>query len=302
MLKWILWFLIKTVGLIPFRIRSNFGAAVGYLFALFPTRDRTIAEMQIKCFLKPANPRKIVREVYSNMGRTFFECLDIKELLKNPDKYIHFPAWPDTEKLLSENRGLVALSAHIGNWDAMGVYFADKQVPLLAVAKQMRNPNIHFILEKLRNSFGFRTLWRASKRGVREILNALEAGQAVAVLIDQDTRVESIAVPFFKVDVSTPSTIIELGKKADALFASVFVVRNADNKFEILFRQIPADLPVPEILKLYNQHLEELIRVYPSQWAWVHKRWRTLPSGIRLGGVEYLSFLKEIEKNAGIPS
>ena len=292
-MKRILWSLVFLFGKIPFRLRSKLGAALGYLASLIPSRDHKIALLQIRYFLSPKDPLKVLRQTYAHFGSTFFECLNLAPMIRHPENFIDFPAWPEAQRLLNQKRGIVALTAHLGNWDAMGAYFANKEVPLLAIAKQARNPAVHHVLEKLRNSFGFKTLWRANKKGIATILESLRAGQVVAAVIDQDTRVTSIPIPFFGINASTPSTIIEIGKKSDSLFVTAFVVKSKSGRFEIRVQEIDNKLSTEEILTEYNKRLEFTIREYPGQWAWFHKRWRTLPTGERLGGKKYKSFLEE---------
>lgn len=290
--KWLLWFLVWVIGRIPFSIRTKLGHLLGWIFSFIPSRDREIALLQIKVFLSPQKPLKVLRGVYAHFGSTILECLNLSPMIKKPDDFIDFPSWSLAQDLLNRKRGIIALSAHLGNWDAMGAFFANKNVPLLAIAKQARNPATHFVLEKLRKSFGFNTLWRANKKGIAEILKCLNAGQVVAAVIDQDTRVSSIPIQFFNTPASTPYTIIEIGKKVNALFVTAFVVKTDAGRFDIRIKEIPSDLSTEEILIEYNKQLESIIREYPEQWAWIHKRWRTLTSTERLGGKQYLEYLK----------
>lgn len=299
MVKRILWCLICIFGMIPFVVRSNFGGLVGFLAGLIPSRDRQVALLQIKYFLSPSEPLRVLRQTYSHFGRIFFECLNLAPMIKRPDDFIDFPGWPEAEKLLAKKRGIIALTAHLGNWDAMGAYFAHKNVPLLAIAKQARNPAVHYVLEKLRASFGFQTLWRANKKGIATILECLEKGYVVAAVIDQDTRVSSVPVSFFGHSAYTPSTIIEIAKKSNALIVTALVVRTNSGRYEIKVEEIDADLSTHQILSEYNKRLEATIRSYPGQWAWFHKRWRTLPSGERMGGKKYKAFLQEALSNQG---
>jgi KDO2-lipid IV(A) lauroyltransferase len=292
--RFFLWTFIKLFGALPFRLRSSFGRLLGKIVFALPSRDKQIAALQIRCFLKLESSKTILQEVYANLGATLFECLNLEPLIKNPDQFIEFKSWPEAQRLLAQKRGIVALTAHIGNWDAMGAFFANKNIPLTAIAKQARNRAVQSVLEELRASFGFKTIWRANKRGVLEILDLLKTGEVIAALIDQDTRVSSVAVPFFGQPANTPSTIVEIGKKAEALFVTAFVVRNKNGKFEIYVEEISNSLATQEILNEYNCRLEKIIQEYPSQWAWIHKRWRTTPENHRLGSREYKEYLESL--------
>lgn len=294
-MKWLLWSLVWLVGRLPFSLRGKLGSALGYLFSFVPTRDFRIGRLQLEKFLGTSESERILRRAYAHFGRTFLECLNVEPLIRNADSLIEFPDWPEAKRLLDQKKGIVALTAHLGNWDVLGAFFAHQKVPVIAVAKQARNPAVQFTLEKLRNSFGFQTLWRANKKGVLEIIESLKNAKVIAALIDQDTRVSSVPIPFFGVPASTPYTLIEVGKECDALFATAFVARQPNGRFQVRVKEIDSTLSKEDILTEYNKRLEAAVREFPEQWAWIHKRWRTTPQGERLRGSAYLNYLQALE-------
>ncbi len=286
--------LFRALGVIPFQIRSSVGAFIGYTIALFPSKALKIAELQIAKFLNHKNPRSLARQSFAQAGRTSFECVDLRAIIKDPGKFITISNPPELERILSKKKGIVALTAHVSNFDAMGAYFAANNLKLMAVAKQLRNPSLQVMLELLRSSFGFKTIWRASRSGIKRILEALDQGWTVAALIDHDTNVSSLQVPFFNIPANTPIALVELAKKSDSLVVSAFVTRKSAYKFEIHVEEIPNSMNVEEILTEYNLRLEAIIRRYPEQWSWTHKRWRTVENE-RLSGKEYLNYLENLQ-------
>jgi KDO2-lipid IV(A) lauroyltransferase len=144
----------------------------------------------------------------------------------------------------------------------------------------------------MREAYGIDTIWRADKSGIKRIINCFKERRVMAALIDQDTRVDSVFVPFFGTPAKTPSALVDLGKRFNARFVSAFIIRTSGTQFEIHTAELDASQNPEEILAEYHQNLERLIRDYPDQWVWIHKRWRSGPSGTTLGTKEYLKTLE----------
>ncbi len=285
--------LFKILGFIPISLRTKLGYKIGYLIAMLPSSAIRITILQIRHFLNPKNPLQVARQCFAQAGSTSFECFDLSTMIKNPENYFSVRNPEELERILVQKKGIVALTAHFGNFDSMGAYFATKKIKLMAVAKQLRNPALQIALERLRNSYGYTTVWRADKSGLKRILQALKDGWVVASLVDHDTRVSSSMIPFFGLSASTPKTLVEIAKKQEALIVSAFVVRKETTKFEIVVEEIPSQLTADEILTIFNARLEQVVKLHPEQWSWMHKRWRSV-GGKRLGGKEYYKYLQNL--------
>jgi KDO2-lipid IV(A) lauroyltransferase len=145
----------------------------------------------------------------------------------------------------------------------------------------------------MREAYGVDTIWRSDKSGVKRIVACFKERRVMAALIDQDTRVDSVFVPFFGTPAKTPATLIALGKRYNVRFVTAFIVRTKGTNFEIHTRELDDTQSVEGILTQYHHHLEEIVRAHPEQWVWFHKRWRSLPSGSTLSTKEYLAMLRE---------
>ena len=76
-------------------------------------------------------------------------------------------------------------------------------------------------------------------------------------------------------------------------YVSAFLFRTGWFRYTMFVEEIPSSSSEYEILHSYNQRLEALIRRYPDQWVWFHKRWRSLPDGTTLSSREYEDTLRE---------
>jgi KDO2-lipid IV(A) lauroyltransferase len=91
-------------------------------------------------------------------------------------------------------------------------------------------------------------------------------------------------------------TIVTLAKRYNARISTAFLFRRRPGDYLVYFEPIDDHLSVEQILQTYNQRLEQLIRLYPEQWVWFHKRWRT-QGGKRLSSSQYMAFLEQVIKD-----
>lgn len=284
--------LIKTVGLIPISVRSAVGGLVGNVIGRLPLREARIATLQLQAFLPEASPSKVVPKIFENVGRSMMESLNLQPLLKPPFTRISCPQWDTITRWTSEDRPIIALTAHTGNWDLLAAYTIARGIPLATVGKEARNPNVQVALRAMREAYGIDTIWRSDRSGIKRIVGCFKERRVMAALIDQDTRVDSVFVPFFDTPAKTPSALVDLGKRFNARFVSAFIIRTGGTNFEIHAEELDGSKSTEEILREYHRNLERLIRERPDQWVWIHKRWRTEPSGTTLGTKDYLKKLE----------
>ncbi|RIL09401.1 MAG: hypothetical protein DCC75_06615 [Proteobacteria bacterium] len=288
--------LIECAGRLPLELRISLGRCLGFIFSLIPTRDRKICELQLERFAKAMGGRALTSSVYQSVGQTLMESINLAPILKRLDTRVACPDWEQlAPKVSSRKSGILALSAHTGNWELLAAYFAAKGHKLTVIGRQARNLRFQEILAKLRARNGLKTVWRNDASGTKEIIRALKSKGIVAALSDQDTYVASKFVPFFGAPARTPSAMVDLAKKLECMIVAAFIFRTTRNSYEIRLHDIPAELPPEEILRTYNSLLEEYIRKFPDQWVWFHKRWRSLSEEQRLSSREYVRYLQGLQ-------
>lgn len=285
---------IKILGLLPLPLRQLLGHSFGNLFYLIPTRDRAIARLQVSKFLKSRKAWSIVRRVYANAGRTALESLNLKPLIESHPEILHDPAWEIADNALKAGRGLIALTAHIGNWDLFAAISVVRGLPVVVVGRQSTFESLQNALDWLRTFHGIQTLWREHSFSARSVIKALSDNKLIGVLIDQDTRVNSIMAPFFGHPASTPSALVSLAKRRGTPVVSAFLIPDQARTYRLVVEELSTEGSLEETLVEFNRRLEVQIRRSPDQWMWFHKRWRTREDGTRPRSFEYLEWLKEL--------
>jgi KDO2-lipid IV(A) lauroyltransferase len=287
----------RIIALIPFFLRSILGWSLGYVVGVIPSRDRRIAVLQLKAFLPEKLPWTLTPRVFANAGRTALESLCLRPIIRNYKRYITCDSWQTVEAWIREDRPIVTLTAHTGNWDLLAGYVIARGVPLTTIGREARNPHAQTILRWIREGYGIETIWRSDKTGLKRLIQCLKERRVVAALIDQDTKVESIPVAFFGQPAKTPVSLITLGNKFNARFVSAFLARTGWFRFTVFIEEIPDYSTEEDILRVYHERLEQFIRCYPDQWVWFHKRWRTTPQGVTLSTKEYAAALEARIRN-----
>jgi KDO2-lipid IV(A) lauroyltransferase len=234
----------------------------------------------------------VVPKIFENVGRSMMESLNLQPFLKPPFTHISCPQWDAILGWTKEDRPIIALTAHTGNWDLLAAYTIARGIPLATVGKEARNPNVQVALRSMREAYGIDTIWRSDRSGIKRIVGCFKERRVMAALIDQDTRVDSVFVPFLGTPAKTPSALVDLGKRYNARFVSAFIIRTKGTHFEIHTEELDSSKSTEEILAEYHRNLERLIRERPDQWVWIHKRWRSDPSGTTLGTRDYLKKLE----------
>ena len=291
-------FLLRGIGKLPIATRGAVGASIGRLIGRIPFREQKIVVAQLALFQKHLAKPVTPSDVFAHVARVTMESVDLTPVLKNPDNHVRCEMWPTVETWLRDERPLVVLTGHFGNWDLLAAYAISRGVPITTIGREARNPGMQEALRWMRDAYGVETLWRSDKSALKRLISCLRERRVVAALIDQDTRVESIFTPFFGRDTRTPSSLVELGKKFDARFVYAFLHRNNDAapgspSFDLITGELPNQGTTEEILSAYHHQLERLVSLSPEQWVWFHKRWRSQRDGTTMSSRVYLQWLQD---------
>jgi len=284
--------LVAAISHFPFCLRSSAGWILGYFIGCLPSRDQKIGRAQIATFLNPQHQACLIRLAFANAGATLLESLNLRPILKAHKSRITCANWSEIESWTRDDRPIVALTGHTGNWDLLAAYMIHRGIRVSTVGREARSTVAQHILAAIRDNYGIETIWRSDRRAARRLMECFKERRVVAALIDQDTRVDSAFIPFFGVPAKTPSTLISLGKRVNARFVSAFLFRVGFLRYEVFAEEFPSDLSEEQILALFNTRLEALIRRFPSQWVWFHKRWRSRADGASLSSRQYLEQLR----------
>jgi len=183
-------------------------------------------------------------------------------------------------KVLEQNRGALLLLGHFGNWELMVPMSRIIKKPILAIAKPIkRNPWLERWIMQSRERIGLEII--PPVNATQKVVQALSRNYLVAILFDQrGKRSKGIWADFFGRKVPTTPGLATMALKSGAPVLPVFMVREGFEKHRLIIRD-PLELihtgnykqDVEANTQLFNRVLESIIRQYPDQWLWIHRRW-----------------------------
>lgn len=281
----------RVVAALPPGLTVNLGAVMGALaWRLAPLRRDVVLENLDIAFgdtISPGERRRIARETYKSFGMFVMESFYLAHCGRDwvESRIAEVEGWEHAQALADQGRGFIALSGHFGNWELMGAY-AGRLGPIYPVSKPMHNPLAQEYVSQTRARHGLNILWSDNPHITSEISNALKGGGIVNFLCDQDMRQEGVFVPFFGRPASTVGAAAVFALRLGCAILPVFMVRLGPTRHRVVFQPPlrPEDFPgakltdrVQAMTAAHTRLLEDMIRLYPTQYFWFHRRWKTTP-------------------------
>jgi len=177
-------------------------------------------------------------------------------------------------------KGVLVATAHLGNWELSAYTHALMTEPMHVMVRPLDNPLIDALVEHRRTLSGNHLIYK--KDAARNVLKALRANSAVGILIDQNAAAtEGVFVDFFGKKASANSAFVKFAYHSGAKVIPGFAFWIEENQRYLLrfYPEIPMTGDVTQDTQKIHTFLEQVIRQYPDQWMWIHRRWKTRPDG-----------------------
>ena len=225
--------------------------------------------------------RRTIDEVFRSIARMIVAFAKFPAIRPgNVDRWIRCEGAGYFEAALREGRGVLFATAHLGNWELSAFAHALLAAPMNVVVRPLDNPLIDALVERRRALSGNRIV--AKQDFARAILKALRANEAVGVLIDQNASLESgVFVDFFGMPACAGAGFARIAARSGAAVIPGFALWSEEEGRYILRFYPPVAMTGDTAADTQALHsrLEEVIRSYPGQWLWLHRRWKTRPPG-----------------------
>ncbi|MCH2135056.1 MAG: lysophospholipid acyltransferase family protein [Phycisphaerales bacterium] len=191
--------------------------------------------------------------------------------------------------VLMGDRPAILVTGHLGNWELLGFALSMLGVKLHALARPLDNPLLNRWLLGIREAWGLKVL---TKFGAAPRMQAiLDRGEHLAFIADQNAGDRGMFVPFFGRLASAYKSIalLAITQKLPVVVAGAFrVKRGIHYRLEVQEVIEPEqwsdhDNPVYWLTARYTWGLEQLVKRHPSQYLWLHRRWKSRPRHERNG-------------------
>jgi KDO2-lipid IV(A) lauroyltransferase len=233
----------------------------------------------------------ILRSAFGNLGRVMAVVSRFGGLSHdNLSDLIEFTPTPEFatayQQTKTSGRGRIILGGHMGNWELQAFSYPIFFEPLSFLARRMDNPRIEEMVRATRTRLGNKQIDKVNAAG--PILRVLRAGGTVGILADVNSHPkEGVFVPFFGIPACTATGIAMLAGRANAAIVPMFAIWDgAKRKYKIVHGDIiepvssgDREADIEQTTALCVAATERVIRAYPDQWIWIHRRWKTRPPG-----------------------
>ena len=232
----------------------------------------------------------ILRGTFENLGRVLgdlsqFHKYDRERLAELIDYELD-----DTSRSLYDaqknGRGVLITTGHLGNWEMLVLGFAALYEPISYLARPLDNPMLDAMLNDRRTAFGNTPISKTNSAMLAAKI--LREGGILGILADVNAHPrEGVFVPFFGVPACTSSGAALLAIRSNALIFPTFCVWEKETqRYQFVHGTVitPASTgnrkqDIIDTTAAYTAEIEKLIRQFPDQWMWIHKRWKTRPPG-----------------------
>jgi KDO2-lipid IV(A) lauroyltransferase len=282
--------IMSIIEALPRDMALKFAGVLGEMAAIIDSKERHLAEQ---------NLRRAYGDEWSNEKIELVARECFVQIAKNAADVIRSQSWDESEladkvtevvgiehfdKAISKGYGIIGLTGHIGNFELLAAWFAAvKRAKLSAIGRRLYDDRLDSLVIDYREHWGYENIPTDSPK---RMLEALREGRMLGVLMDLDSsRVAGYFVPFFGHPAKTAAGAIAIARRTQSPVVPMAIYRQPDDFYKIVV--LPSfDVPYTEdkdgdiisALGECNRALEKLINIDPTQWAWIHNRWKSKPT------------------------
>ena len=270
---------LAFTSFLPLKTNHSFGSFIGYLLYLFNSEAKSVSKQNLEiCFpsLSELELKSLLKKVLTETGKGLTESgliwnqnfTDNAKLIRNING----------EHYLDISKKIILLVPHMGCWEITGRVLAEKR-KVTFMYRPLRSNKQNDYLFSRRNQ-GNLTMATADKLGILKIQRALNNGDLVGMLPDQDPGKEGgLMVPFFGKMVNTMTLLARIAKKQNAQVL-MFWAKRLDRGKGYDLNLEPVDLhsngdDLEDRVAQMNNSIESLVRREPEQYMWSYKRFKS---------------------------
>jgi Kdo2-lipid IVA lauroyltransferase/acyltransferase len=272
---------------LPERAAGSLGSALGSAAFRLGLR-REVVEANLERALPhedEAGRRMAARAAFRHLGA---EASTLLRLAGLPREAVvdrtEVSGWKALEVAHAAGRGVIVVTGHYGNWELSAAAVGARGLPVLAVAKQQSNRLFDRRLGGVRAGLGVRTV--DMERAPREIPRALRRGEVVGFVADQDAGERGLFLDFFGVPAShhRGPALFAARYRVPVFYAACHRLSGWPARYRLELHPLPLppeevemEESVRRITRSWAAALEDTIRRDPSQYFWMHNRWKRRP-------------------------
>lgn len=276
---------------VPLKITLGFAHLLAWFAYTVDKRHREVARDNLRHAFPercadPVECDRLVKACYLHFCTVLMEivCFPRRITLRNWRRYVDDRGIGKISKELVSPRGVLMVTCHFGNWEVAGYITGLTGFRTYAIARVLDNPYLDQFLKRFRQKTGQTIL---AKTGDFELIDSvLKNHGALATLGDQDAGPKGLFVDFFNRPASTHKAVALMAIQYDVPMVVLASPRvGTPMKFALVVADVidPREYQgsrvdaVRQITERFTQAFERMIRDYPEQYFWLHRRWKHKP-------------------------
>jgi KDO2-lipid IV(A) lauroyltransferase len=276
--------LLFALRRLPLPLANRVSVSACALLSVLVPKLRRVAKTNLSFAfpeLSAAQRKQISSGVFRNIARMLVALARFPDLNAfNIGAWIRYEGLENYLDAKRRGRGVLVATAHLGNWELSAFAHALLTESMNVMVRPLDNPLIDHLVESRRTLSGNRLIFKWD--GARAVLRALRNNEAVGILIDQNTAAsEGVFVNFFGQKACANTGFVKLAYHVRAPVIPGFAVWDEETRSYVLHFYPEIELTGDEAQDTQAIHavMESIIRLYPDQWMWIHRRWKTRPPG-----------------------
>lgn len=274
-------FVVATLEWLPLPLANSLSRVYARLLDLAIPRLRHTAYRNLSMALPGADAKAVTDGVYRSIARLLLALARFPGIGRdNIADWIRYDGLEHFLEAKRRGRGVLFATAHLGNWELSAFAHGLMTEPMHVIVRPLDNLQVDAIVEARRRMSGNTVVEK--KDAARAILRALGRNEAVGALIDQNAGLdEGVFINFFGIPACVGTAFARIANRTRAAVIPGFALwSEAERRYVLRFEPI-LEMTGDDVRDTAQIHsvLESMIRQYPDQWLWIHRRWKTRPPG-----------------------
>ena len=276
--------LFKSLELTPLPLAKRLAGFYARVLDAAVPRLRQVARRNLTMALPDRGVRDheaIIDGVFRSIGRVLLALARFPSIRRETvAQWIRYYGYEHFETAMARGKGVLFATGHLGNWELSAFSHALMSAPMGVVVRPLDNARLDAFIEKRRGLSGNQLIGK--RDFARPILQALRRNEAVGILVDQNVVPENGAfVDFFGQPACSGTTFAKIAARSGAAVIPGFAFWSEEEQRHILhfYPELPMTGDLDADTAAIQKAVEQAIREHPDQWLWIHRRWKTRPSG-----------------------
>ncbi len=285
-----LYSILLPVKILPLNFLLWGGRCLGHIVYYIDRRHRRIGLENIRMALGKEKPspelKKIIKANYCHIAQGGFEMLRVMEYGKRYARLLTIEGKENLDKALAKRKGVIGIIGHIGNITLLLRKVVNEGYPASVIFKDPKDRRLARLMQELCNRSNMGQIPPKPKSLVaKRALASLKRGEILIIAIDQNAGKEGVFVDFFGRPASAPAGPVVFAQRTGAPLVPMYIIRKGRKRHRLI---VEPEVPLVNTgnkerdlitnTQRLTKVIEKYVRKYPSQWWWMHNRWKSKPA------------------------